>query len=102
MNQFARQTVFVIFIALDKSAERRAGDDALIAVEGVFVFLVRDERMNLAAADQRDVAGLGAAKIFLQKNALGIIHIAAATRACRRPSRTKSCGSDSSASRADF
>jgi hypothetical protein len=58
-----------------KSAERRAGDDALVAVEGVFVFLVRDERINFAAADQRDVPGLGAAQIFLQKNALGIIDV---------------------------
>ena len=75
MNQFTRQTVFVIFIALDQSAERRAGDDAEIAVERVFVFLIRDERINLAAADERDVPGLGAAKIFLQKHTLGIIHL---------------------------
>ena len=65
MNQFARQAVFVIFIALNQSAERRAGNDAEIAVVRVFVFLVRDERINLAAADERDVSGLGTAKIFL-------------------------------------
>jgi hypothetical protein len=75
MNQFTRQTVFVIFVALDKSSKRRAGDDAHVAVEGVFVFLIRDERMNLAAADERDVSGLGASEIFLQENALGIIDV---------------------------
>ena len=75
MQQLARQAVFVLFIALDQSAERRAGDDAHVAVEGVFVFLVRDERINLAAADERDVPGLGAAKVFLEKDAFGIIHV---------------------------
>ena len=75
MQQFPRQTVFVIFVALNQPAERRAGDDAEVAIEGVFVFLVRDQRINLAAAHQRDVAGLGAAKIFLEENALGIIDV---------------------------
>ena len=62
-------------IAFDQPAERRAGHDALVAVEGVFVFLVRDERINLAAAHQHDVPDLGAAQIFLQKNTLGIIDV---------------------------
>ena len=55
------------------NAERRAGDDTHVAVEGVFVFLIRDERMDFTAADERDVPGLGASEIFLQENALGII-----------------------------
>ena len=67
---------FVILIALHQSAQWRAGDDAEVAVEGVFVFLIGDERINFTATDQRDVPGLGAAQIFLQKNTLGIIHVA--------------------------
>ena len=75
MNQFARESIFVILIALDDSAERRAGDDAHVVIEGVFVFLIRDERINLTTADERDMPSLGASKIFLQKNALGVIDV---------------------------
>src|ERR1700679_796196 len=75
MDEFARESVFVMLVALDESAERRAGDEAHVAVEGVFVFLIRDKRMNLAATDERDVPRLGASEIFLQKNALGIIDV---------------------------
>ena len=73
MDELARQSVFVVGIAFDQPAERRAGHHALVAVEGVFVFLVRDERINFAAAHQHDVPDLGAAQVFLQENALGII-----------------------------
>ena len=75
MDELPGQAVFVMRITLNQAAERRAGHDALVAIEGVFVFLVRDQRMNFAAADQHDVPGLGAPEIFLQKNALGIIHM---------------------------
>ena len=84
MDQLTRQSVFVIFIALDNTTSG-APATMPIAVEGVFVFLVRDERMNLATADERDMPGLGAAKIFLQENSLGVIRHAATTRACPRP-----------------
>ena len=75
MDEFSRQAVFVVRIAFDQPAERRAGHNALVAIEGVFVFLVRYERINLAAAHQHDVSGLGATEIFLQKNPLGIIDV---------------------------
>ena len=83
MNQFARQTVFIFLVALNQSAKWRAGDNSHVAVEGVFVFLIRDERMNFAAADERDMPGLGATQILLEKNALGIVHLPQ-PRACVR------------------
>jgi len=37
----AREAVFVAWIAFHQAAERRAGDDALVAIECVFVFLIQ-------------------------------------------------------------
>ena len=47
----------------------------MLPIEGVLVFLVGDERMNLAAAHQHDVARLGAAQVFLQEDALGVVDV---------------------------
>ena len=40
-----------------------------------FIFLIRYERINFAAAHEHNVADLGAAQVFLQENALGIINV---------------------------
>ena len=62
-------------ILLDQSSHRRSGHDPHVAGERAFVFLVGHDRINLAAADQRDVAGLRPAHVFLEENSLRIIDV---------------------------
>jgi hypothetical protein len=57
------ETVFIMLFALDDFAEGRAGDDAPVAFKRVFVFWIRHERINFAAAHEGDVPGLGASDI---------------------------------------
>ena len=49
MNQLAGQTVFIMFIAFHQTAQGGTRDNALIAIEGIFVFLIGDEGIDFSA-----------------------------------------------------
>ena len=75
MNQFAGEPVFVMRINFDEAAERCARDDAKVAVERAFVFLVGNERINFSTAHEHDVSGFGATGEFLEEHAFRKIHL---------------------------
>ena len=65
MNQLAREIVFIVLVHFHQTTERCARDDAEVAVERAFVFLIGDERINFPAADEHDVADFSASSEFL-------------------------------------
>ena len=75
MQQLVREAVFILGVALDQSAQRRAGNDSHVAAECALVFLVCHQRVNFSATHQCDMAGLASAEVFLQENSFGIINV---------------------------
>ena len=75
VKQRAGEAITVIRVFFNEPAQRRAGHHAHVAGKGAFVFLVGDDGVNFAAADQRDVAGFGATQIFLEKDAFGVVDV---------------------------
>src|SRR5437763_897227 len=72
-KQLLSQSVFVVRILFNQTAQGGSGDHPHIPGKSAFVLLVCNQRIDVASADQRDMAGLARAKVFLKENALSVI-----------------------------
>ena len=72
-QEFFGKAVAVARIAFHEPTQWGSSDDAEVPIEGPFVFLIGDQRVDFPVAHQRDMPGFASPKVFLEKNPLGVI-----------------------------
>src|SRR5215471_8813946 len=75
VEQFAGETILILRVCFHQTAQRRSGGYSHVACKSAFVLLVGYQRVNLSAADQRNVSSLATSEVLLHKHALGVIDI---------------------------